>query len=108
MKYLVSIFFVCSLLTAYCQTTTSINHDGVDRDFVYYTPTTWNSGQQLPLLIVLHGLTQSGSGLMGITDFNDIAEANNFIVCYPDGINNSWNANMNITVSTADDLGNKQ
>lgn len=105
MKYLISIFFVCSLLTAYCQTTTSINHDGVDRDFVYYTPTTWNSGQQLPLLIVLHGLTQTGSGLMGITDFNDIAEANNFIVCYPDGINNAWNANMNITVSTADDLG---
>ena len=42
---------------------------------------------------------------MSITDFNTIAEANNFIVCYPDGLNNSWNADMNITVSQADDIG---
>ena len=105
MKYFISIVLVSCILFCYSQTTSSINHDGIDRDFVYYTPSTWNSNQQVPLLIVLHGLTQTGSGVMGITDFNDIAEANNFIVCYPDGINNSWNANMNITVSTADDLG---
>jgi polyhydroxybutyrate depolymerase len=56
-------------------------------------------------LILLHGLTQTGAGVMNINGFNDIAEQNNFIVCYPDGINNAWNANMNVSVSTADDKG---
>ena len=98
------LFFISSF---YCdgQVNSSIQHDGITRDFVYYTPSSWNSNQQLPLLIVLHGLTQTGNGIMNITDFNTIAEDNNFIVCYPDGINNSFNANMNLTVSTADDLG---
>ena len=103
-----SIVSVLLLLTSFCsfgQVNSSIQHDGLTRDFVYYTPSNWNSNQQLPLLVVLHGLTQTGNGLMDITDFNTIAEDNNFIVCYPDGINNSFNANMNVMVSTADDLG---
>ena len=101
-------FFFCFLLNIsllFAQTNASIFHDGETRTFVYYTPTSWNANQQLPVLFVLHGLTQTGAGVMNITDFNTIAEDNNFIVCYPDGVNNSFNANMNITVSTADDLG---
>ncbi len=42
---------------------------------------------------------------MNITNFNDIAEANGFIACYPTGINGAWNANMNVSISQADDLG---
>jgi polyhydroxybutyrate depolymerase len=80
-------------------------HDGITRDFVYYTPSSWTGSESLPLLIVLHGVTQTGSGLMNITGFNDIAETNNFIVCYPDGISNAWNANMNVSLSQADDIG---
>lgn len=81
----------------------SISVNGVNRTYVYYTPSGWNLNQELPLLIVLHGLTQTGFGIMEITNFNQLAEENNFIVCYPDGMNNSFNANMNVTVSTADD-----
>ena len=98
----VSVFLI-HLISA--QTSSSINHNGLSRTFVYYTPSSWNQGQELPLLILLHGLTQTGAGVMGITGFNEIAEQHNFIVCYPDGINNAWNANMNVTVSTADDKG---
>lgn len=87
------------------QSSDQIMHDGINRDFYYYTPSTWNGTDNLPLLIVLHGLTQSAGAIMAITEFNDIAEDNNFIVVYPDGINNAWNANMNITVSQEDDLG---
>ncbi|MDG1777030.1 MAG: alpha/beta hydrolase-fold protein [Crocinitomicaceae bacterium] len=89
----------------YTQTNISLMHNGVNRDFVYYTPSSWTPTESLPVLFVLHGLTQTGSGLMDITSFNDIAEANNFIVCYPDGINGAWNADMNVTASQADDIG---
>jgi polyhydroxybutyrate depolymerase len=89
----------------HAQTNITINHNGVDRDAVYFVPSTYVPGQQLPLLIVLHGLTQTGPGIMAITGYNAIAEQNNFIVCYPSGLNNAWNADMNVTVSTADDKG---
>ena len=105
MKGLCSIILLIVAFGSFGQVNSSIQHDGLTRDFVYYTPSNWNANQELPLLIVLHGLTQTGNGIMDITDFNTIAEDNNFIVCYPDGINNSFNANMNVTVSTADDLG---
>lgn len=87
------------------QTNGTFLHDGLNRSYVYYTPSTWNSTSSMPLLLVLHGLTQTGAGVMDITQFNQLAESNGFIACYPDGINNAWNANMNITVSTADDQG---
>lgn len=89
----------------FTQTLETFDHNGVQRSYNYYVPTTWNNAQQVPLLFVLHGLTQTGSGVMDITGFNDIAEQNNFIVCYPNGLNESWNANMNVTFSSADDKG---
>ena len=83
----------------------SINHNGVDRVYFYFTPSDYSANQSLPLLIVLHGLTQTGGGVMDITNFNAIAEQEKFIVVYPSGLNNAWNANMNVSVSTADDKG---
>ena len=79
--------------------------DGEERSFVYYVPSSWDGVQEYPLLIVLHGLTQSGNGIMNITNFNEIAETNNAIVCYPDGLNASWNADLNPVNAEVDDLG---
>ena len=105
MKLLILLSIFIAANVCFSQVNSSIQHDGETRTFVYYTPTGWDQSQQLPILFVLHGVTQTGNGLMGITGFNDIAEENNFIVCYPDGINNAWNANMSLTLSSADDLG---
>jgi polyhydroxybutyrate depolymerase len=105
MKKLILILFLLYSSALFSQKSESINHDGQIRTYSYYLPTNWTSNQQLPLLIVLHGLTQTGAGVMNITQFNQIAEDNNFIVCYPNGLNNAWNANMNVTISTADDKG---
>ena len=102
------VFFILLFMTpvlGFTQTLGTYDHNGEQRSYNYYVPTTWNNTQQVPLLFVLHGLTQTGSGVMDITGFNDIAEQNNFIVCYPNGLNESWNANMNVTFSSADDKG---
>lgn len=101
--------FICLMLLAStaveAQTQGSYYHDGEERSFVFYVPSSWDAAQDFPLLIVLHGLTQSGNGIMNITGFNDIADANNAIVCYPDGLNASWNADLNSVNSEVDDLG---
>lgn len=79
--------------------------DSEERNFIYYVPSSWDASQDYPLLIVLHGLTQSGNGIMNITGFNEIADANNVVVCYPDGLNASWNADLNNVNAEVDDLG---
>ena len=104
LKTIYCLFILISLNT-YSQTQDSFVHDGEERNFVYFVPSNWTNENQMPLLIVLHGLTQTGNGIMDITEFNTIAEDNGFVVCYPDGLNNSWNADMNSLNSEVDDLG---
>ena len=50
------------------QTDGSYIFDGEERSFVYYVPSSWDSAQEYPLLIVLHGLTQSGNGISRSVD----------------------------------------
>lgn len=98
------IFFIVSL-TGTAQQFTTINHNGVIRSYLYYTPIGWTSTEELPLLLVLHGLTQTGQGVADITNFNAIADQERFIAVYPNGLENAWNADMNVLVSDADDKG---
>lgn len=105
MKLLLQILVIFTNSIAHTQTNDGFVHDSLNRSFIYYTPASWTQDQSLPVLFVLHGLLQDATSIMDITNFNDIAEANNFIVCYPDGVNSAWNANMNVSISQADDIG---
>jgi polyhydroxybutyrate depolymerase len=55
------------------------------RSYVMYIPSTWKQSVASPLLIAMHGLSGWGVQLMLNTEFNNLAEANGFIVVYPDG-----------------------
>lgn len=69
----------------------SIVVDGRSRSFVVYSPKA-QSEAPLPLVFVLHG---GGSGsfrqLERFTKFNDLAQREGFITCYPDGYEGNWN-----------------
>jgi polyhydroxybutyrate depolymerase len=45
---------------------------------------------RVPLLITMHGLTQSGRTHESETGWSPFADAHGFIVAYPDGLANSW------------------
>lgn len=101
------ILFLLFLLTVshgYGQTTGSFLFDGETRTYTVYVPSSWSAVVHLPLLISLHGLTQTGNEMMAFTGFNNLAEEYGFIVVYPDGLLNSWNVGF-IAGSTADDVG---
>jgi polyhydroxybutyrate depolymerase len=55
------------------------------RSYTMYIPSTWTPNVVSPLLIALHGLSGWDLQLMDNTAFNNLAEANNFIVVYPNG-----------------------
>jgi len=105
MRSVFFLLFISFLSAGHSQQMATMTHDGAVRVFHYYIPSNLQPNESVPLLIALHGLTQTGSGLMDITQFNAIAETERFIVCYPSGLQNAWNANMNVSVSSADDKG---
>lgn len=60
--------------------------DGVRRHFRLYVPTTLREGEAAPLLIALHGGLGTSEQFAVNSGFDELAEANGFIVVYPDGI----------------------
>ena len=59
--------------------------DETARSYSAYIPSTYKPEIPSPLLIALHGLSGWGLQLMDNTEFNNLAEANGFIVAYPNG-----------------------
>jgi polyhydroxybutyrate depolymerase len=76
--------------------------DGRVRTYRLYVPTSASSGDRLPLLLALHGGLGWGAQFEANSGFDGLAEANRFIVVYPDGTNNrpgdtkllTWNGGL--------------
>lgn len=89
----------------------TIVHDGLDREYVIYVPSSYDGGTAVPLMFNFHGFGGSASEYMLEADMRSIAESDTFILVYPqgscvDGISH-WNAcpNGGDNKSTADDFG---
>ncbi len=68
-----------------------LNVDGLNRSYRLFAPLTLERDQPTPLLLVLHGVGDSGEGMVGATQLDGVASREDFIVAYPDGINQTWN-----------------
>jgi len=55
------------------------------RSVQLFVPSAANAGTSLPLVILLHGYTSSGSEQENYMKFLPLAEARGFFYCYPDG-----------------------
>lgn len=64
---------------------------GRERLFVEYAPKTLKPGA--PLLFVLHPSGGDGASMRDYSnyEFDELADANGFLVLYPDGVENTWN-----------------
>jgi poly(hydroxyalkanoate) depolymerase family esterase len=54
------------------------------RSFRGYVPSGYDRATRLPLVVALHGCTQSADQFRQLTQFNTLAEARKFIVVYPE------------------------
>ncbi|WP_435261835.1 extracellular catalytic domain type 1 short-chain-length polyhydroxyalkanoate depolymerase [Tenacibaculum sp. nBUS_03] len=89
----------------------SIVHDGISREYVLYIPNSYNGTSPTPLMLNFHGFGGSASNYMEEADMRSLAEANTFILAYPqgsclDGLSH-WNACPlgGDNKSNADDFG---
>lgn len=86
--------------------TVTLSYGGSLRHYLIQTP----SGMgPFPVLILLHGGTQSAEQVWRQTSLPTLAEKHRFILVAPDGLNHHWNdgraSAMDGKVSTADDVG---
>ena len=58
---------------------------------VYIPPSYSDDGDPFPLVVVMHGAGGTGADTEAFTGFNALADTENLIVVYPDGLNHVWN-----------------
>ena len=86
-------------------------HDGLNREYIIYVPNSYNGTSAVPLLLNFHGFGGSASQFINDADMRAEAEANSFILVYPQGscLNGAshWNPCPidGDNKSTADDVG---
>jgi poly(hydroxyalkanoate) depolymerase family esterase len=56
---------------------------GGSLDYIGYVPSTYKPGTAMPLVVALHGCTQTADGFRQLTRWDALAEANGFIVVFP-------------------------
>ena len=112
MKHLYSIlllFFTFSLTQAQQTINTTINHNGIDRDYILFIPGSYDPATPMPLVFSFHGYTSSGVLNMSYTAFSSIADTAGFILVHPEGTllngNSHWNVGGWTIGSTVDDVG---
>ncbi len=86
-------------------------HDGMNREYIIYVPNSYNGTSAVPLLLNFHGFGGSASQFMQEADMRSLAEADTFILVYPQGScldgSSHWNPcpTGGDNKSTADDVG---
>ena len=66
----------------------TIEDGGITREYIYYHPE--SAPENCALVFVCHGYTGTAEGIMDYSEFNQVADAHGFAVCYPQGIEDSF------------------
>jgi len=83
-------------------------HDGETRSYELYVPPNYDGFTPLPVVLNFHGFTSSGPQQREGTKMDELAAREGFIIAYPNGLDNSWNAGICCGTSAemgVDDVG---
>lgn len=88
----------------------ALQHDGLRREYLLHLPPNHGTGNAWPLVIALHPFAATGAMMARTTEFDPVADAEGFIVCYPKGVTFLWNGDPTdekngLLVEDADDVG---
>lgn len=89
-KLLFVLTLICIVVKGYSQTRVVKVNDTL-RQFTAYQSTKIKGDKKVPLLLNFHGSGMTALEHMMYTKTNLIAEEKEFIVVYPQGVNNEWN-----------------
>ena len=87
--------FISILLNAQTTEHTFI-HESLTRNYRLHLPSGYVPNQMYPLVFSFHGYTSNAFQQEIYTGMSNLADDENFIVVYPDGINNAWNVGFGL------------
>lgn len=72
---------------------------GRSRAWIVYAPPDYDPAQPTPVVVLLHGRPSNAASMALISGMNEVAARHNFIVVYPEGLDNEWNAQFDLAGS---------
>ncbi|MBK8260843.1 MAG: prolyl oligopeptidase family serine peptidase [Nannocystis sp.] len=72
--------------------TIQLTHDGMARSFNLHVPPSYDPGAPTPLVVNFHGLTSNAGQQAFFSGMTPLADAEGFLLAYPEGHMSSWNA----------------
>ncbi|MGW0534551.1 alpha/beta hydrolase family esterase [Streptomyces sp. NPDC003032] len=81
----------------------TLSWKGEKRVYTVHAPPGYSRSEQLPLVIAMHPYPADGKAMAAISGLNAKADEENFLVAYPDGLNQGFNAL--ICCGSEDDVG---
>ncbi|MDB4316489.1 T9SS type A sorting domain-containing protein [Cyclobacteriaceae bacterium] len=88
-KLLLAVFTIIAfsvISNAQTQTTETLTFDSEDREYIIYTPASYDGSVAYPLLFAFHGGGGYAADFIQIADFRSIADTANFILVYPQAL----------------------
>jgi polyhydroxybutyrate depolymerase len=70
----------------------SIIVGGTTRTFNLHVPPSYTRTRPMPLVVDMHGFTSSATAQAGVSGFRAKSDQAGFLVAWPQGLSNSWNA----------------
>ena len=84
----------------------TLTHDGIERVYEVHVPPGYTGTTRVPLVMTIHGAHNTIAMVKGWSQMNPVADANGFIVVYPQAVD-CWNSGSILPGCTAadDDVG---
>jgi polyhydroxybutyrate depolymerase len=80
----------------------SLSAGGLERDYLLHVPPGGQPGRAVPLVLAFHGGGARAWSMPGLTNLDELADREGFLVAYPDGLDRSWNDGRGM--SSAEDV----
>ena len=79
-------------------------HEAIERNYTFYVPSTYSPDDATPFVVNMHGFTGNAEQQMISSAMNAVADAEGFLVAYPDAVDGNWNASNDHNISFIDSL----
>src|SRR5215510_8368780 len=78
---------------------------GFDRSYRLHAPPAYDGSATVPLVLDIHGWMSNAEQQEALSGMRNVADANGFLVAYPQGIRNEWNAGTCCGNAGIDEVG---
>jgi polyhydroxybutyrate depolymerase len=82
----------------------TLMHDGIEREYEVHIPASYTGTTRVPLVMTIHGAHNTIDMVKGWSQMNPVADANGFIVVYPQAVD-CWNSGFMLCDAADDDVG---